>query len=197
MTQPPHTPAIVGLTGYARSGKDTAAAILGAEFGFVRFAFADRLRELAVSEGHDIRLPDGRRLSQAIAELGWEGVKSDPVAAIPARVHLQELGVALRESYGADFWVDQVARLIGATGCARAAISDVRFANEARWVLANGGIVIRLVRPGVGPANGHVSERPIPNSLVTAEVRNDGPLAVLAARLRTTVCAAWPVHAAA
>lgn len=41
-------PRRIGVSGKARSGKDTLAGYLVDRYGFVRFAFADRLRELAV-----------------------------------------------------------------------------------------------------------------------------------------------------
>ena len=37
---------IIGLTGYAQSGKDTVAKILIEQYGFTRVAFADKIREL-------------------------------------------------------------------------------------------------------------------------------------------------------
>ena len=40
---------IVGITGYAQHGKDTAAQVLVTEFGFVRVGFADALKELALA----------------------------------------------------------------------------------------------------------------------------------------------------
>ena len=36
---------IIGLTGYAQSGKDTVAKILVENYGFTRIAFADKIRE--------------------------------------------------------------------------------------------------------------------------------------------------------
>jgi dephospho-CoA kinase len=36
---------LIGLSGYARSGKDEAAKVLIEEFGFKRIAFADKLRD--------------------------------------------------------------------------------------------------------------------------------------------------------
>lgn len=41
-------------------------------------------------------------------------------------------------------------------------ITDVRFQNEADWILSQGGIVIRIIRPGMNHTNGienHASER--------------------------------------
>ena len=36
---------IIGLSGYAQSGKDTVAKVLIEEYGFTRIAFADKIRE--------------------------------------------------------------------------------------------------------------------------------------------------------
>lgn len=44
---------VLGLMGKARSGKDTAAAVLVEEFGFRRYAFADLLKD-AFAKYHDI-----------------------------------------------------------------------------------------------------------------------------------------------
>ena len=38
-------PNVIGLTGYAGSGKDTLANILVEEYGFTRIAFADKTKE--------------------------------------------------------------------------------------------------------------------------------------------------------
>jgi len=58
-------------------------------------------------------------------------------------------------------------------------ITDVRFENEADWILGHGGHVIRVERPGVGPVNGHVSENPLPDYLVSYTLKNDKTLSDL------------------
>jgi Domain of unknown function (DUF4406) len=123
---------IVGLTGYAGSGKDTAAEGLVA-MGWARVAFADPLKEIARA-------------------VGWDGRKDDP-----GRRLLQVLGVEVRRKVAEDAWVQAAARAIDA-GDGDVVITDVRFANEAAWVRSRGGIVVRITRPGVGPANQHESE---------------------------------------
>jgi len=35
----------------------------------------------------------------------------------------------------------------------RIVITDVRYLNEVQWIIENGGVVYRIVRPGYGPAN--------------------------------------------
>lgn len=42
-------PAVVGLTGVARSGKDTVGRMLVERYGFTRVAFADGLKSMAAA----------------------------------------------------------------------------------------------------------------------------------------------------
>jgi dephospho-CoA kinase len=65
---------IIGLSGYARSGKDTVAELLVLNYGFKRMAFADGIRE-ALSALNPI-LHDGMRLNEVVKEYGWELAKS-------------------------------------------------------------------------------------------------------------------------
>ena len=56
------------------------------------------------------------------------------------------------------------------------AISDVRFENEAKWIHDNGGVVIKITRPGVGPVNGHVSDKGLSDEHIDYVIENDGTL---------------------
>ena len=47
---------IIGLSGYARSGKDTVAETLVNEYGFKRVAFADKIKDLLYTMGDVITL---------------------------------------------------------------------------------------------------------------------------------------------
>jgi hypothetical protein len=62
----------------------------------------------------------------------------------------------------------------------------VRFANEAAYIVRNGGIVIRIDRPGVGPVNGHASEN-VDAVAADATVVNDGTPAELQQRVAVLV----------
>jgi len=122
-------PRLVGLAGYACSGKDTAASAL-VDLGYERRGFADALKLLATC-------------------VGWDGAKDDA-----GRRLLQDLGVGARDILGADVWVDALmSTLAGPT-----VITDVRFSNEVDAICDRGGVVLRIWRPGVEPARGHVSE---------------------------------------
>lgn len=152
-------PRLVGLAGYAGSGKDTAADVL-VELGWERVAFAGPLKELA-------------------ARIGWDGVKDEH-----GRRLLQDLGVGCRDVLGADVWVDALlARLP-----ARAVVTDVRFPNEVDAIHDHGGLVVRVVRAGVVPVNGHVSETAL-DDLDLPVVVNDGPVNLLHLRLLDVLAA--------
>lgn len=166
---------IVGLGHRAGVGKDTAAAGLSIH-GFYRVAFADALKALAldanphVYAGFDV----GRYqpLKDVVGEIGWESAKRYP----EVRALLQRLGVAARDLLGSDVWVEaawgtvRTARLRGYS----VVITDVRFPNEFDRVRREGGVLIRIDRPGVDPANDHVSEHALDGADWDAVVVNDG-----------------------
>lgn len=64
-------------------------------------------------------------------------------------------------------------------------ITDVRFPNEAAVVQANGGTIIKVVRPGfdTGEHNGHASETEVGNCPFDHGVLNDGTLQDLYAKV--------------
>lgn len=160
---------IIGLSGYARSGKDEAAKVLVEEFGFTRVAFADKLREVlyalnpklgSVSFGQGTSDKE-YRVRDFIDKFGWDGYKENDgwhnSLATEVRELLQRLGTeAGRQTLWDSIWVD--AALTGHSDDARLVVTDCRFPNEAEAIKAHGGQVWRVVRKGVGPANSHPSE---------------------------------------
>lgn len=158
---------VIGVSGYARSGKDTVAAGLAGRAGFVRVGFADALKRAALAIDPYIstvpanpgplaaagilgRLPVCR-LSKVVRKMGWEAVKDLP----DVRRLLQRIGdEAGRRIHGEHVWVEAAFRCHHP----RLVISDVRYPNEAKSIRSAGGLLIRVERPGVGPANGHTSE---------------------------------------
>lgn len=160
---------ILGLCGYARSGKNATASILAEIGGFEQVAFADALRELAIAVNpfvayhtEDDGTEQGRveldRYADLLQEVGYEEAKKQQ----EVREYLQRLGVGVREVFGADVWVNVLherilAKRLAATRTLDIVITDVRFPNEARYVQSV-GTLWRIVRPGTGPVNRHESE---------------------------------------
>lgn len=155
---------VVGLSGFARSGKDATAKVLVEKYGFTQVAFADKLREFLyamdpyVSGGFDSRFggTEYRRVQSVIDTFGWDGYKESPYGP-DIRRSLQRLGTeAGRQTLWDTIWID--AAFAGLPDDAKVVVSDARFFNEFDAVRERGGEVWRIERPGVGPANDHASE---------------------------------------
>lgn len=160
---------LIGLSGYAQSGKDTAAAVLR-EVGYERIAFADILRS-AVYALNPL-MPNGERVQDVIDEMGWDEAK---VNFTEIRTLLQKMGTEVgRNLLGENIWVD--AALAGLDNSRKYVITDCRFPNEANAIRERGGIVIRIARAGVTKANDHPSETSLDNYDFDAILFNDGTL---------------------
>lgn len=166
-------PRIVGLIGYAGSGKSTAASVL-VERGYIHTKFAGPLKGMlrqlyqrAGVSGHELE----RRIEGDLKE------EADPILQWRTpRQAMQWLGTDWgRAFFGDDFWVDLwAASLLPGV---RYVVDDCRFANEAAAIRERGGMIIRVDRPGVGPVNNHVSElMPITPDFV---LKNSGSIADL------------------
>jgi hypothetical protein len=135
-------PKLVGVTGYARHGKDTVGKRFE-EQGFVRFAFADALKSMALALDPFIDPHGDERLSEAVQDIGWERAKTFP----EVRRFLQVLGTeGVRDHLGDDSWVRALEKSVAKAGAQRVVVTDVRFPNEAAWIHSRGGKLIRVVR---------------------------------------------------
>lgn len=181
---------LFGLSGYARSGKDEAAKALE-ELGYKRVAFADKLREALVALNpivdEFLKFPDPIRVADVVREYGWDGYKATEYGD-EVRALLQRLGTEVgRNVLGANIWVDAALNNLDPSG--RYVVTDCRFPNEFKAVKARGGKVIRISRPGVGPANNHPSETSLDDFLFDAHVNNDGSLEEFHNNIRNLICA--------
>lgn len=164
-------PLLIGVGGYARSGKDTTAAGLVERHGYRRLAFADKLKQVAYDLDPIIDI-DGSRLALTVDTQGWEAAKARP----EVRRLLQALGESGRKRIGPDVWVDAVMAEVDASPTVPTVISDVRYPNELAAIRRRGGMYVRVTRPGVGPANGHESETAIADIAPDAAITNDGSI---------------------
>jgi hypothetical protein len=55
-------------------------------------------------------------------------------------------------------------------------LTDVRYPNEYRAIKNREGIIIRIVKPGIGAVNGHSSETALDNFAFDATIVNDGSI---------------------
>jgi hypothetical protein len=164
---------IIGLSGYARSGKDTVAELLVLNYGFKRMAFADGIRDALLALNPILH--DGHRLNEIVTMYGWEVAK----AKDEVRRLLQVMGTEVgRKLINEDVWVWLLFNKIGTDE--RIVIPDVRFPNEARMIESQGGEVWRINRHNHGAVNDHISERAMDNHMFQRVIYNDGTLDDLA-----------------
>ena len=170
---------LVGFIGYARSGKDTAAQALTSR-GWTRVAFADQLK----------------------ADCGK--IIGMPVAAMTPeqkefwRPLLVEYG-RLRRAHHPDYWIWQVESQLKSqvSPTEPVCVTDVRYANECRWVLERNGILIMVTRPGYAAANSEefnsIMEIVEDDELVNRirVVPNTGDVQLLSRRVIDTVKGVW------
>lgn len=171
---------LVGITGYAESGKDEFAKSLALRARFHTMAMSDPLLEMARVLNPLLSYDDGQlfELNRVLDALGYTEAKK----ITSVRHYLQILGTdAVREIIGNDSWTRAAERVfVPLLGEGRnVAITGIRFDNEAAMIRAYGGVMVKIVREGVGPVNTHKSDA-IDNIHVDHVVWNNGTLNDLA-----------------
>lgn len=148
-------PRLIGLTGYAGTGKDTVRQILEDQYDLDGMAFADPIRDmlssLLASVGADEIWMTARHLKE----------RDIPQLGMSYRKLAQTLGTEWARALDPDFWVRIAAakvELCAHYNQAGVVISDVRFPNEAAWIKSRGGVIWRVIRPGTEPVRAHASE---------------------------------------
>ena len=191
---------IVGICGYAESGKDTAAEVLTGMLGYTRIAFGDKLREVLYEINPVIMIPivvqakdeEGRpligkstkaitpgQLQDLVDKVGWDKAKEVP----DVRRLLQSTGTAVR-NVDPDFW--ETVAMKGLTE--RTVFTDVRFHNQFAIVRAYDGLLIRIMRAGVEPKNGHISDLICDEYLSDCiQIHNNGTVEELHAHVVETI----------
>lgn len=168
-------PHIIGLSGYARAGKDTTAEVLGRLYGYKRIAFADNLKLFtrAVDPIIFMQDKDAVRAEEWVRGVGDHEAKNHP----EYRRLLQEVGTKARTFFGDDVWIKSALKDLEPE--INYVVTDVRFPNEADAIRALGGQVWRVIRPGTTAVNSHVSEHALDGHDFDAKVINDGTLTEL------------------
>jgi hypothetical protein len=166
---------IIGLSGYAQTGKDTAAMHLVSTYGFKRIAFADPLREALYRLNpvvSDVPEVPGIHLASAVDNLGWELVKQ---TSPQVREMLQRMGTEVgRGMFGTDFWVNQAFKNVYRGS--QVVFTDVRFPNEFEKIKSYNGKVFRVVKDGVKAVNRHNSETALDNFTFDGVILNNGSI---------------------
>jgi hypothetical protein len=160
---------IIGLSGYAQSGKDATANLLCLNYEYTRRAFADPMRHALVTINP--KLDSITRVSDYVDDYGWDIAKKNP----EVRRLLQVLGTDFgRRMIGDDVWIKMAMSDLRQGD--RVVISDVRFPNEAQAIKAMGGSMWRINRHNHSAVNNHASERAMDNYMFDHVIYNDGTL---------------------
>lgn len=177
---------LIGLTGLAGCGKDTAATLLLRDCPGNRLALASPIKS-ALNDLFGFRDSDWENREWKEAVLPSLGVSPRHLA--------QTLGTEWgRRMVSQDIWLHTAA----ASADRRfnkwlpLIITDIRFPNEAAWIRGKGGVVVEIKRSGL-VQDAHASEAGIggPGDIV---IENFGSLADLSERLLAQLAmpiAAW------
>jgi hypothetical protein len=139
----------IGLSGFAQSGKTTAAKYLEERYGFERRHIAEPLRAMLAS------LMAANKIPADMIDRYLVGDLKDGVIIPEFGRTSRELQISLgtewgREHVNPDLWVDTWSRGAGE----RPSMNDsVRFPNEEEGIRSMGGITLLIERPGTGPVS--------------------------------------------
>ena len=168
---------IIGISGKAGSGKDTIAQYLIDYYGFSRFAFADAVRETALTINPITTYDwqnDAERLDSIIGSLGWDRAKRE---ISEVRRLLQVIGTEVgRRLFGENVWVNILSQKIEDSNADKIVITDLRFPNEEKYIRSVGGNILVVERPDNPEAidSSHASEQFTPTADFT--ISNDSTL---------------------
>lgn len=167
---------IIGIGGYASTGKDAVADILEGSYGFYRTSMSQLMNAALCRLDPQIEVRHGVvfRYSELIRQLGYTKAKELP----EVRRLLQAIGTEVgRDMFGQTFWVDQMRNnLDNYTTEASVAVTGIRFPDEVDMIRELGGRLWWVMRPGYGPVNRHTSDNLLTYEDFDRVVMNDGTL---------------------
>ena len=190
---------LVGIVGKARAGKDTFALMLAESLfrstskKYVLMAFAHELK-LRVQSDFDLSYEqlwgDEKEKNDLRYAKRLEGFSSNPADYWCSREILQSYGEFYR-TIDYDFWVKKLFEVIDDREYKDVIITDVRYINEADYIVKRGGILIKVVRDSNNVSvrgQNHISETALDNyNDIEFTIENDGDLNKLKEKSDKTV----------
>jgi hypothetical protein len=178
---------IIGINGYAGSGKDTVGTILqqiDRDSHWEIKKWAGKLKQVAeLLTGIPVEKFEDQEFKKTNLGKQWNDRINNPMSV---RDFLQKLGTeGLRDGLHTNTWVNALMadykcvpadRAPNGWDCNNWIITDTRFPNEAQAIKDADGIIIRVTRPGIGPVNDHPSETGLNQWNFDYEIQNDSSL---------------------
>lgn len=167
-------PLLIGLTGRAGAGKSTVAAYLQDQYACAEIAFADPIVNMIGSLLADANISGAWMTERALKE------QPTPLG-FSYRELAQSLGTEWGRGLAPDFWLRVAAQRLYALHASgdNVVISDVRFPNEAAFIQAHGGVLVRVLRQDLPAVRQHASEAHVDQLPITTELLNFGSVATL------------------
>lgn len=190
---------IIGITGKAQSGKDTACRIVqlintvdydcacsegeGEKYildnvdnilpitcMWEKHAFADKLKECAsIILGVPRFMFESGEFKESFTSLPLSNKEGEPMTN---REFLQYFGTEVGRSIDKDLWIKALMYSHGRDKESHWIIPDVRFPNEADAIRNAGGVLWKIERDGSGAGN-HISEKLIDDIKVDVVIENN------------------------
>lgn len=170
---------MIGITGKARAGKDTAASFYRQEFGYEHLSFAAPMKKMAAALADESQFLFEHDVHKE-SEVDW--------LQVSRRRLMQLLGnEAIKPVFGNDIWIRHLMHRVDSWKLSKVVISDVRFDMEAQAIIDRGGYILRVVRPEAGlqgVAGSHASEAGVNPDLIDFDVENIGTVGEFRHELR-------------
>ena len=190
---------IIGITGKAQSGKDTACRIVqlintvdydcacsegeGEKYilenvdnilpitcMWEKHAFADKLKECAsIILGVPRFMFESGEFKESFTSLPLSNKEGEPMTN---REFLQYFGTEVGRSIDKDLWIKALMYSYGRDKESHWIVPDVRFPNEADAIRNAGGVLWKIERDGSGAGN-HISEKLIDDIMVDIIIENN------------------------
>ena len=190
---------IIGITGKAQSGKDTACrivqlintvdydcaclegegekyildnvdSILPMTCMWEKHAFADKLKECASTIlGVPRFMFESGKFKESFTSLPLSNKEGEPMTN---REFLQYFGTEVGRSIDKNLWIKALMYSYGRDKESHWIIPDVRFPNEADAIRNAGGVLWKIERDGSGAGN-HISEKLIDDIMVDIIIENN------------------------
>lgn len=174
------TPLIIGFTGKAGSGKDTASMVCIENNRIDKFAFAEPLKKAAASL---FLFTDEQLYTDKKEDVDSKWNKS------PRQI-LQWLGCeVLRDQFDKDIFLKNMIHRIKASSANIIFVTDVRYDNEAELIHNMGGKIIKIERPDLKQIEffNHSSESGISSNLIDIIINNDSTIESLHKKVLNTI----------